>query len=217
MRPGEITLAHHGTLFLDELPEFDRRSVEALRQPLEEGCIRLSRARNSVEFPARCIVIAAMNPCPCGRMPGPECTCSQSARERYRRKISGPIQDRFDLWVDIPEVEHARFADPSSHEETSSQIRERVCRARQYARERFKSTGDGYLTNSEITASDLDRLVACPSSVRIQLMDFAAKLSLSGRAIHRTMKIARTIADLGGRARISEADILEALRYRRRT
>lgn len=216
-KPGEITLAHKGVLFLDEFPEFERRVIESLRQPLEDKIINISRAKGTIKFPANFILISAANPCPCGNSgTTKECICSMGALMRYRRKISGPIIDRIDLYIDVPRIEYEKFSDDSTKLETSTTIKNRVEKARSIQRKRFstKNKKSQTLTNSEMTAKDIK--VFAPLSERIKniLNQAATKLDLSGRSYHKVIKLARTIADMDGAENIEENHLFEALQYR---
>ena len=213
-RPGEVSLAHNGVLFLDELPEFGRSVLEVLRQPLEEKRIVVSRAKYSVEYPANFTLVAAMNPCPCGyyNHPTKECTCSPGSVHRYMGRISGPLLDRIDLQVEVIPVEPAELTSAAPGE-PSSAIRERVIRAREVQAERFRGV-EGVHTNSMMGSSLLRsccRLDADSSALLTRAME---RLSLSARAYDRILKVARTIADLAGRAEIAAADVAEAIGYR---
>ena len=213
-RPGEVSLAHTGVLFLDELPEFGRSVLEVLRQPLEEKRIVVSRAKYSVEYPANFTLVAAMNPCPCGyyNHPTKECTCSPGSVHRYMGRISGPLLDRIDLQVEVIPVEPAELTSAAPGE-PSSAIRERVIRAREVQAERFRGV-EGVHTNSMMGSSLLRsccRLDADSSALLTRAME---RLSLSARAYDRILKVARTIADLAGRAEIAAADVAEAIGYR---
>jgi len=215
-RPGEITLAHRGVLFMDEFPEFDRSVIEALRQPLEEKTITISRARGTVEFPAQTILIASMNPCPCGKPQGAGCTCTAGILRAYRRRVSGPIMDRLDIWVNVNKVDYERLAALDSGAEPSADIRRRVTKAREVQASRFKAHGSAKRYNSEMNAHDIERMISLDDGVRRTLTAAARKLSLSGRAFHRIIKVARTIADLAKQENILETHILEALQYRQK-
>lgn len=210
-RPGEITLAHQGVLFLDELPEFDRGVLEVLREPLETGQITISRAARQADFPARFQLVAAMNPCPCGFLgdASGKCRCTPDQVLRYRSKISGPLLDRIDLQITVPRVEKGLLtAAPSSASETSATVRARVvaARARQLAR-----TGK---PNAQLSVKELETYCT-PDPAARQLMESAlTQLGLSARGFHRTLKVARTIADLAGAKIIQSAHIAEAVRYR---
>lgn len=214
--PGEITLAHHGVLFLDEFPEFDRRVIEALRQPLEDRIISVSRAKWSAKFPANFILIAAANPCPCGNVgSNKECVCSQGALAHYRRKISGPIIDRIDLWLEVPQIEHQKLSDDSASGDSSEKIKERVVKARKIQNKRFsKSANKKISTNSEMSVRELKLFALLSEKIKDVLNRAAARLDLSGRAYHRVIKLARTIADLEESENIAEHHIMEALQYR---
>ncbi len=215
-KPGEITLAHRGVLFADEFPEFDRKVIEALRQPLENGTITISRARGVITFPAQCILIASMNPCPCGKSGTKECSCSQHTIENYRRKISGPIADRIDIWLNVEKVDYEKLAAKVHISESSESIRKRVtvCRSRQF--ERFRKYKIKKTYNSELSAADIETCVHIEDGARSILAVSAEKLELSGRAFHRIIKVAQTIADLEQKEIISKEHILEALQYRRK-
>ena len=216
-RPGEITLAHRGVLFLDEFPEFDREVIEALRQPMEDRIVTISRARGSVTFPAQCILIASMNPCPCGKGKEAGCLCSVRALEAYKRRISGPIVDRLDIWLNVSKVDYDELAAKTSKGETSLEIGKRVAAARKIQRDRFERSGlPDKCFNSEMSARDLEKLVAMDDEARSILSASAKKFALSGRAFHRVMKVSRTIADLAGLETIGKEQVLEALQYRRR-
>lgn len=212
-RPGEITLAHRGILFLDEFAEFERNVLENLRQPLEEGTITIARAQGSVTFPARFQLVAAMNPCPCGFAGDPKrhCTCPASAIFRYRRKVSGPILDRIDIHIDVPTVDYEKLIE-GQEAEPSANIRERVARAHSIQQERF--TGSGTRSNAEIRMQDIERFIPLSPSVRGTLKSAVTAYQLSARAYHRVLKVMRTIADLEGSEAPSVDNALEALQYR---
>lgn len=212
-RPGEATLAHKGVLFLDEFPEFERRVIEALRQPLEDRTISIARAKGTVQFPARFMLVAAMNPCPCGNWGHPDiaCTCTPLALEKYRRKISGPIAERIDLWSTMGPVELKALGTRKERNSETEAARERVLRARAAQQRRF---GTASKTNSELSPREIDELVVLRPKVRDILEKAGARLALSPRAFHRIIKVARTIADLDESPEINESHILEALQYR---
>jgi magnesium chelatase family protein len=216
-RPGEISLAHRGVLFMDEFPEFDREVLEALRQPLEEKVITIRRARGSVTFPANCILLASMNPCPCGRGKERGCMCRKSSVEAYRRRISGPIADRIDLWIDVNQVDHAKMSAREGDGESSESIRARVVAARKLQEARCARNGISAKINGELEARELELCAEMEDEARIFLAASSRKLELSGRGVHRVMKIARTIADLAVNVSVKKEHVLEALQYRKRT
>lgn len=215
-RPGEVTLAHHGVLFLDEFPEFDKRVIESLREPLEEGVITVSRAKGTFTFPASCTLIASMNPCPCGYMGSKQkrCVCKPSDIDRYARKLSGPIMDRIDMWVPVLHIDY----DTLSHGEPgegSDVVRKRVMNAREFAKTRFQKLGNGLLTkNKDMRAKDIEKHVVLSEPCSTLMKKLATASTLSPRAYHRVLRLARTIADYRGGEQVSEADILEAFQYR---
>jgi len=219
-KPGEVTLAHGGVLFLDELPEFEKRVLEALRQPLEDNIVSISRARGSAIFPSNFILVAAMNPCPCGNKGNREkvCICKPSDLDRYSRRISGPIVDRIDLWVTVGNVDYKKLGDEVATGEKTQVIKKRVKTARLVQEKRFKNSlisGPRKLkTNSEMNVKDLSSMVKLTKEVRALLDDSAKKLALSARAYHRVIKIARTIADLENSGDVKANHILEAIQYR---
>lgn len=211
-RPGEITLAHKGVLFMDEFPEFDRRVIEALRQPLEERIVSVSRAKGSSRFPAHFILVATMNPCPCGNKghKTKECICPMTAITKYERKLSGPIMDRIDLWLEVPEIDHARLKEGGK--ESSDIIRKRVEKAREKQAERFDE--EKIKTNAEMGVKELKKYAPLGAQVEKLLETAATRMSLSPRAYHRVIKLARTIADLDAAEKIKEEHMLEALTFR---
>jgi magnesium chelatase family protein len=214
IRPGEITLAHHGVLFLDELPEFRRNVLEPLRQPLEERRLRVARGSGTVVFPAAFQLVAAMNPCPCGWLgdAGDTCRCSPPVLERYRARVSGPLLDRIDLHVEVPRVPVAALGDDAPAGEPSAAIRARVEAAR--ARQRARLAARGVAVNAHIPGRDVRRL--CPVDARgRRLLEAASeRLGLSARAYTRILRVARTIADLAGEAHIGTPHLAEAIQYR---
>lgn len=213
-KPGEITLAHRGVLFLDEFPEFDRRVIESLREPLEEGHIRIARSKGHDTFPARFILIAAMNPCPCGKYGSEErCTCMPGTLASYTRKISGPIVDRIELWAKVSHMSHDKLSETQKGEPTSV-VRNRVAAARARQEERFLNHKRAITTNSEMRANDIEQFIQLSPKLRTLFNSSAEKLKLSPRAHHKTLKVARTIADLEGSSDITEGHLLEALAYR---
>jgi len=211
--PGEISLAHHGVLFLDELPEFHRRSLEVLRQPLEHGAVTISRALNSTTFPARFVLVAAMNPCPCGYLGDPRhaCKCSPLQIERYMGRISGPLLDRIDLHIEVPAVPFKELS--ASADGTSSGVmRDQVGRARTAQRQRFGA--DNYTLNSRMTTRQLRRYCGLDEEGKALLKTAMEELGLSARAHDRILRVARTIADLEGSADLRPAHVVEAISYR---
>lgn len=214
LRPGEISLATHGVLFLDELPEFPRQALECLRQPLEEGCVRISRANESHEFPARFQLVAAMNECPCGRGPASDaCMCGDLEVERYRRRASGPLLDRIDLFVAVERLPLAKL-DAVHDAEDSASVRERVIRARRTQRRRWRAAGLPIRVNARLPARGLvENIGVQPAALRVA-RDTAESLGLSARAWHRMLRVARTCADLEGADTIGEQTLLRALRFR---
>ena len=208
--PGEISLAHHGVLFLDELPEFDRRVLEVLREPLESGHITISRAARQAEFPARFQLIAAMNPCPCGYLgdPGGRCRCSGDRVRNYRARISGPLLDRIDMHVEVPRIGHAILHQPQTPGETSACIQSRVQDARQ--RQLLRSG----CANAHLAPGQVQTLCQLQEK-DMKLLELAMeRLNLSARGVHRILKLARTIADLAGAEIIASAHVAEAIQYR---
>ncbi len=209
-RPGEISLAHNGVLFLDELPEFSRQALEVLREPLESGRITISRAARQADFPARFQLVAAMNPCPCGFLghPSGKCRCTPEQVSRYRSRLSGPLLDRIDLHVEVPALPEQDLIDAPAGEPTAAvRLRVIAARARQIARQGKANAG---LSNSEI-----DGLCALDEAGTALLRQAIARLNLSARAYHRVLKLARTLADLAGMERITAAHVAEAVQYRR--
>ncbi len=210
-KPGEISLSHRGVLFFDELPEFSRSSLEALRQPLEDRVIRVSRARESTTYPADFILIATANPCPCGYYgTSKPCQCLPAQIVKYQRRLSGPILDRIDMYVDVDEVAHEKLLSEKNTEELSAKIAERVVKARQ----RQASRLGGVKTNSALTNQEIKRSGLSMASQQL-LNQAADQLQLSARNYMRTIKVARTIADLGDSETIETAHVAEALQYRR--
>lgn len=214
-RPGEISLAHRGVLFLDEFAEFPRMALESLRQPLEDGIVVVSRAKGTLTFPARFMLIAAMNPCPCGHFGDPErvCGCSPYQREKYRQKVSGPILDRIDLHIEVPRLKFDALQDPRPGEK-SEIIRERVEKARTIQRERLKNTKR--FTNAELDTKLLETHCGLDQACQDVLREAVSFYKLSPRAYTRILKVARTIADLAGSEKLTEDHITEALHYRLR-
>jgi magnesium chelatase family protein len=213
-RPGEVSLAHHGVLFLDEMPEFQRNALEALRQPLEDGVVTVSRASMSATFPARFFLCGAMNPCPCGYLGDPvkACTCRPDAVQRYRSRLSGPLLDRIDLHIEVPPV-HIQELSRGKPGEPSEVIRQRVNDARHRQTERFRGC-KGVFCNAHMGSKDLKRFCPLKEEVRSTLETSIARLGLSARAFDRIIKVARTIADLEAAADIEMPHIAEAINYR---
>lgn len=213
-RPGEATLAHRGVLFLDEFPEFERRVIEALRQPLEDRVIAVARAKGTALFPARFTLVAAMNPCPCGNFghPSVQCKCTLHTLERYSRKMSGPIADRIDLWMTMGPVDLPELGKRIARGTETEAARTKVLNARAQQAARF-GTGK---TNSDLSPRELEELVDITPTARSTLEKAGARLSLSPRAFHRVIKVARTIADLDESDELNESHVLEALQYRQR-
>ena len=214
IKPGEISLAHNGVLFLDEFPEFDKRVIESLREPLEEHKITIARASGTLTFPSMCILVAALNPCPCGKRGSDcECTCLPSTLANYQRKISGPIMDRIDMWIYIDKVDYKVLDQVNNTDGIStSKAREDVLKARETQRKRF--AGTPITKNSEMTTRYIDQHIHLDEGVREIFHSAAKKLSMSPRGYHRTLKCAQTIADLEGNGKITEQNILEAIQYR---
>ncbi|HSU12569.1 YifB family Mg chelatase-like AAA ATPase [Longimicrobium sp.] len=213
-RPGEVSLAHNGVLFLDELAEFRRNVLEVLRQPIEDAKVTLSRAAVSLTYPSRFMLVAAMNPCPCGHHGDTQrrCTCAPQQVQRYLGRVSGPLLDRIDLHVEVPAVRYRDLSDRRAGEPSDS-IRARVTRAREVQRARFGDRGDVH-ANAHMTARDLREHCAIGDGGEALLRTAITRLGLSARAYHRVLKIARTIADLDGGGDISTAHVSEAIQYR---
>jgi len=211
-RPGEISLSHRGVLFLDELPEFPRSVLESLRQPLEDGLVTVARAAATIQYPAQFILVAAMNPCPCGYAGDPvkPCTCTPGMIYRYQHKLSGPLLDRFDLHVNVPRLPFEKLELPSA--EPSIKVQERIVVARQRQAERF---GHQVKLNATMKLTDIKNLQLPAEAVEL-LRQAVNKFHLSGRVYHRVLKVARTIADLAGSVEITASHVAEALQYRPR-
>ncbi len=217
-RPGEITLAHRGVLFLDEFPEFHRDVLESLRQPLEEGRITILRAKHCLSLPARFTLVAASNPCPCGHHGDPErnCTCSSSQIQKYRRKLSGPLMDRIDIFVDVPSLNYDKLT-TSKQETASNIIREKVEKAREIQKQRFASSAESeyrILTNAEMNIPLIKKYCQIDGKSQSFLRNYVDSGKLSARGYHRILKVSRTIADLFESENIQFDHISEALMYR---
>ena len=211
-RPGEISMASGGVLFLDEFPEFKRSAIEAMRQPLEEGIITVSRAKETVEYPAHFMLVATRNPCPCGYLGSThECYCSAVQIQNYNKKISGPIEDRIDLHVTVDSVEHQQLLKKSADTVGSSRLRSTVERVRTAQATRYKKSGT---LNSTATTSQIKISALLETEAELLLNTAAAKLQLSPRVYLKTIKISRTIADLEASKTITAAHVSEALQYR---
>ncbi len=215
-RPGEISLSHRGVLFLDEFPEFSHMSLESLRQPVEDKVVTISRAQGSVTFPSNFMLVAAMNPCPCGYYGDPikECKCSSSEISRYQKRISGPLLDRIDIFIEVPRVEYEKLTDDTLGE-SSERVRARVEAARQIQQKRF--AGTKLTCNTEMTPIEVKEFCRVDTSAQSLLRTAMKQLHLTARAFHRVLKLARTIADLDGADIIKANHLAEALQYRQRS
>lgn len=214
-KPGEVTLAHRGILFLDEFPEFHRDVIQALREPLEERVVSVSRARGSAQFPASFMLIAALNPCPCGKLGSRACSCMPHVVEKYRRKISGPVADRIDMWTEVGALPPESFSARSiGRGGEAAAARERIRAARETQAHRLRP--HGLSVNADMRARHIEQLARLSETAERALIEAARKLGLSGRGFHRTIKVARTVADLSGAESIELPHMLEALRYRQK-
>lgn len=213
-KPGEITLAHRGVLFLDEIVEFPRQVLEVLRQPLEDAKVVISRANHSITYPAKFMLLAAMNPCPCGFLGDKEkqCTCSEFQINRYLSRLSGPLLDRIDLQIEVPRLTSEELLKSSADEESSADIRKRVIKARKIQYERYKN--DNIFTNSELTPKLIKKYCKIDKQSEELLKTAIVKYQLSGRRYDRILKLARTIADLDGAQDIKQTHLMQALQYR---
>lgn len=214
-RPGEVTLAHHGVLFLDEFPEFERRSIESLRQPLEDGVIHVARAKGHEIYPAEFQLVAALNPCPCGFRGSSHktCNCRETDLARYDRKISGPIADRIDLWTHVEHVTYEKLNSTPQNIKVSKHYQEEVVRARMFSKQRNMMISK--TTNNELTSNEIQKVGNFEKSALDVAIKSAEKLSLSPRGYFKLLKVARTIADLESSERVLSHHILEALQYRK--
>ena len=213
-KPGEISLAHNGVLFLDELPEFQKDVLEVLRQPMEDGTVQISRAAGSVSYPARFMLVCAMNPCKCGWYghPSGRCHCSEAAVEKYTSRLSGPLLDRIDLCIDVPSLEYEELASRNEQAETSAQIRARVNAARAIQRRRFGT--DGPTCNAQMGQEELRRYCALDEMCQSVMKGAFERMGLTARSYDRILRVARTIADLDGSEEIGVEHLAEALQYR---
>jgi len=214
-KPGEITLAHRGVLFLDEFPEFDNRVIQSLRQPLEDRIVHIARAREKASFPADTCLMIAMNPCPCGNFGAlhKTCTCTPHKRAQYRAKLSGPIIDRIDIWLTVEHIDYDTLMDTSSSEPQSPKMQQQVTKAHQTQFNRKSLFNGQHILNSNLGAAQTSAIRLNPKTK--SLLDVSAKkLALSPRAYHRTLRVARTIADVDSDTYIEDKHILEALSYR---
>jgi len=213
-QPGEISLAHNGVLFLDELPEFKRTVLEVMRQPMEERRVTISRAKVALDFPASFMLIASMNPCPCGffNHPEKECTCPPGAVQKYLNKISGPLLDRIDLHVEVTPVPFNELSS-AKNSDNSTVIRERVIKARELQEERYKNN-PGIYCNAQISSKMLKEICVIDNVGQNLLKAAMEKLNLSARAYDRILKVSRTIADLSGSEKIKPEHLAEAIQYR---
>ncbi len=214
-KPGEISLAHRGVLFLDEFPEFSRDVLENLRQPLEENTVTVSRAQSTITFPAKFLMVAAMNPCPCGYLGDSlkECNCAPSQIIRYKRKLSGPLLDRIDLHVEVPRLKYEEMSQESQGEKSKA-VRERVIQARQIQLSRFR--GDGMFNNQEMSVRHIKKYCTLDETTEKMMKNAVSSMGFSTRTYHRLLKISRTIADLAGSEHITSEHLGEALQYRPR-
>lgn len=214
LRPGEITLAHKGILFLDEFPEFHRDVLESLRQPLEQGEITIQRIKESFCFPARFSLVAAANPCPCGNYQSPdkECSCNQSQIASYKRKLTGPLIDRFDIFCTVPSLKYEELISQSPPDKTGEDIKSKIAKAREIQSQRFEK--EKISTNSEMNVEQIKKHCQIDNDSHALLRKYVDSGKLSARGFHKVLKTARTIADLDGKEKIDFQDIAEAISYR---
>ena len=212
-KPGEISLAHNGVLFLDELPEFNKNTLEVLRGPLEDGIINISRVNASLTYPCNFMFVASMNPCPCGYFGSKdkECTCSTTSIEKYMGKISGPLLDRIDIQIEVSPVKYQKL-EAEERAESSEAIKERVNKARKIQQQRYKEVG--IYANSQLTPKLVNKYCKLDKESKEILKSAFERLGLSARAHGRILKVARTIADLDGKENINSSHIAEAIQYR---
>lgn len=211
-KPGEISLSHYGVLFLDELLEFNRNTLEVLRGPLEDRIVTISRVGASLTYPCNFMLVASMNPCPCGYLGSKEkdCSCTQKQKENYKAKLSGPLLDRFDIHIQVPSVDYKKLE--SKNNEDSKTIRQRVNKARNVQLERYKD--EGIFSNAELTPKLTEKYCALDKESNEILSKSFEKLNLSARAYSKILKVARTIADLDESENIQKIHLLEAIQYR---
>ncbi|WP_352419589.1 YifB family Mg chelatase-like AAA ATPase [Proteiniborus sp.] len=213
-KPGEISLAHHGILFLDELPEFSKNVIEVLRQPMEDGIVTISRVNATLTYPTKFMLVASMNPCPCGYYGDPvhQCSCSQKNIERYLSKISGPLLDRIDIHIEVTPVAYSDLEENSCKSESSKEIRARVNKARLLQLNRYKN--DNIFSNSQLSTKDINKYCKLDSKSKKLVKEAFERLGLSARAYNKVLKVARTIADLDGKESIEYQHLAEAIQYR---
>ena len=216
-RPGEITLAHRGVLFLDEMNEFQRSSLEAMRQPLEDGCVSISRSRERVVYPSKYMLVASANPCPCGYLnhETKSCQCTDREVEKYIKRVSGPLLDRVDMYIDVPDVETKKLSLTSKEREnmeSSKDIRKRVEEARETQKERFKK--ENILTNSEMKNKHIEKYISLAKEAEELLQSASLKFSFSARSYFKALKLSRTIADIDGKENVEINHVAEALQYK---
>lgn len=218
-RPGEISLSHRGVLFLDEFPEFPRSVMEALRQPLEDGLVTVARARETINFPARFMLVAAQNPCPCGYLGDTEkeCVCNQNQILKYQKRVSGPILDRIDMHLDVPRVEFKKLLSEDENNSNTEKIRQRVLRTRNIQQKRFSVIEKNIFTNSEMGIKEIKKFCFIDQPSKDLLEKAGERLGLSARAYHKILKLARTIADLDESKNIAYQHLAEAIQYRNKS